>query len=624
MRTLRFIKAYFLLSALLLWQCVFAEVVTERQARQRAADFFAAAEVKTKVSATRPDDFKLVGTFPEVSTKASPTSGPAMYIFDRPAGGYAIVSGDDVARPVLGYSLSGRFPITDIPDNLRALLQWYADIIDFARQQHWASSPMAAADGLDPDNTVKLQTALWNQHSPFNDLVAEVDGKKPPIGCVATAISIIMRYHKWPQRGTGNLPSYDYTYNGTKYHIDGYSLGYDYDWDKMPENYQDCSEEEAAQIARLLYDVAVMCKMAFRPGGSGSSINSAFCLPDFFDYDKQMVQIERGRSNSDAQWEQFIIDEINAGRPVLFSGTDREGHAFVIDGYNGRYFSVNYGWGGHTTYREGHNTTPEFIDFYTLTPIEGREQDLLVYNKYQSIVLRIMPDQDGTTDPYLALSVMDAPRIPFDFEINRDFWLKYGICNYSLTPFSRDFQYNLYNREGIVKESISSVFRASIAAQSGITAYTICRISKQLEEGDQILLCMKDPDSGQWTPIRQPKQHRIIFTTRPISELVSLEFVSDPQFPDTSSPEKKRDISVATYKDCMWEFWGNNNKKYVDNQWINGDHSEESVSWRSCLTDSEDMDCNTLLYEIWLPAGSYILRIHNPATGEIMNINLEL
>ena len=42
------------------------------------------------------------------------------------------------------------------------------------------------------------------------------------------------------------------------------------------------------------------------------------------------------------------------------------------------------------------------------------------------------------------------------------------------------------------------------------------------------------------------------------------------------------------------------------------------------MTDSEDLECHTLLYEIWLPAGSYILRIHNPATGEKMNINLEL
>ena len=617
-------KTLLILLALLSWQFVSAEVVTERQARQRAADFFAAAEARTKASATRPDDFKLVGTFPEVATKSSPTSAPAMYIFDRPAGGYAIVSGDDVARPVLGYSLSGQFPITDMPDNLRALLQWYADIIAFARQQQWAASPMAASDGLDPANSVQLQTAQWGQGSPFNDLVAEINGQKPPIGCVATAISIIMRYHKWPQRGTGDLPSYDYTYNGSKIHVEGISLGHTYDWDKMPEQYQNYSEEEASQIARLLYDVAVMSKMSFRPGGSGASLNSTFRLASYFDYDKQMVEIERNRINSDAQWEQLIIDEIDASRPVLYSGNYREGHAFVIDGYNGGYFSVNYGWSGSTTYNEGHNTSPDFINFYTLRPIEGHEEDLLVYNKYQSMIIRIMPDQGGSTDPSLALCVMMAPHIPYGFERNKSFGLNYGISNGSLTPFSRDFRFILYNRDGVIKEFVSSEFHQEIVADGGISSSTTCTITKELEEGDQILLCMKDPISGKWAPIRQSKKNRIVFTTRPLSELVSLEYVQEPLFPDTSSPDKKRDLSLTTYKDCAWEIYGENNKKYLDNQWIRAETSVESVSWRSDMSDPEDLECDTVLYEIWLPTGSYILRILNPATGEIMEITLEL
>ncbi len=618
-------KALLLFLALLPIQHVSAKVVTESQARQRAADFFVAAEVRTKASATRPDDFRLVGTFPETATRASSAAVPAMYIFERPAGGYAIVSGDDVARPVLGYSLGGRFPVTDMPENLRGMLQWYADIIAYAREQHWASSQSAVTDGLDPANAVQLHTAQWGQGSPFNDLVPIVSGKKPPIGCVATAISIIMRYHKWPRRGVGNLPSYGYTYNGDRIHIDGFSLGHEYDWNKMPENAQHCSAEEAAQIARLLYDVAVMCKMEFEPGGSGASANSALLLTKHFDYDRQIVEVERGRIDSDARWERLITEEINAGRPVLYTGGHREGHAFVIDGCNGCYFSINYGWNGSTTYNEGHNTSPDVINYYTLRPIEGHEEDLLVYYKYQTMILRIMPDQGGTADPFLALGVMSDPRIPYDFERDKSFGLMSSIYNNSVIPFSRDFRYILFNRDGVFKEFVSSEFRVELEAEYGISSWISARITKELEDGDQLLLCMKDPDSGEWTPILQSRTNKIVFSTRPLSELVSLEYIEEPRYPDTTSPEKKRDLSLTTYKDCPWVIYGENGIKYLDNnRWINAESSDESVSYRSIMSDPQDIDCDRVQCEIWLPAGSYSLHVHNPATGEKMIINLEL
>ena len=287
-------KSFCLLMLILFWIPAQAGIVTEEQARRHAADFFAAAQVRTKSETVRPEDFKLVSTFPEVRTKA-PGMAPALYVFERATGGYAVISGDDVARPVLGYSLGGQFPGAAMPENLRDLLQWYADIIAYARERHWESAPGVEFDsGLDPARTVQLQTAKWNQGTPFNDLVAEIDGKKPPIGCTATAIAIIMRYHKWPQRGIGTLPSYKYVKEGVTYHVDGFDLGHEYDWDNMPEDYRNCSAEAAAQMARLLYDVAVMCKMSFYPGGSGAFAEpGAQRLTEYFGYDKRVRYFRR-------------------------------------------------------------------------------------------------------------------------------------------------------------------------------------------------------------------------------------------------------------------------------------------------------------------------------------------
>ena len=621
-------KRYLLFLLILMsWQYATARVVTESQARKLAADFFTSLERSTKAARNSPEDFKLVYSFPAKETRSS-AAEPTLYVYAREYGGYAIIAGDDVARTILGYSLKGAFPVSDMPDNMQTMLQWYGEVIEYAREQKWESSQnTVASSGLDSANAVLLHTAKWSQSHPFNDLVPLVDGKKPPIGCVATAISIIMRYHKWPQRGIGNLPSYDYTYNGTRYHIEGYQLGHEYDWSKMPENYQNCSEEEAAQIARLLYDVAVMCKMAFRPGGSGASDSDVLWLPEYFDYDKQMVYLDRNRTELDSHWEQYIIKEIDAGRPVLYSGGNSSigGHAFVIDGYNGCYFSINYGWGGGTSYREGHDTSADLIDFYTLRPIDGHEEDLLVFNEYQSMAIGIMPNQGGEADPFMAIGVMDDPHIPCDFKINKSFSLHYGITNYSVTRHNQVFRYILFNCSGEIKEMVSSDFSVTIPERSGTSGYVLCKITKKLDEGDQILLCMKDPSSGEWIPIRQSRKNRIVFTTRQLSELVQINYVEEPQFPNLNSPEKLRDISVESYRDCLWEIYGEDKNKVMDNAgWINGEMNRDDLSYRGTMSDPEDLQCDMVIHEIWLPTGVYTLHLRNPATGEEMEIKLEV
>lgn len=608
------------IGALLVCQVVLAQVVTESQARQRAAEFFAAAEAETRATTSvRPTDFKMLATFPEMATRSS-TSDPLIYIFQRESGGYAIMSGDDVARPVLGYSLSGRLTITDIPDNLRALLQWYADIIDFARQQHWTVSPMAAA-GLDPANTVQLKTAQWGQGSPFNNLVEEIEGQKPPIGCVATAFSIVMRYHKWPKRGTGTLPSYDHKYNGVTYHVDGISLGHEYDWDKMPEDARNCTEEEAAQISRLLYDVAVMCQMDFEPGGSGADTeNSSMRLPKYFDYDKSIRFDERKNIPDNREWESLLIHEIDSGRPVLYSGASpgRGGHAFVIDGYNGRYFSINYGWGGSSN------------GFYTVTPVEGHEEELLLFYSSQDAIREIMPNRGGTPRPNLVSGGTDIA-LPPDFSIGKEFHLSQAVANYAYGLPPLEFYYMLFDHHGTIREQISTSVEITEYHDYEYSSYVVsstCKVTKTLEDGDMIALVAKDASSGEWIPIRQSRVGKIVFTKEPLVKLIEIGYVDNPI---RDLPGRKSDFFLKSYKDCCWELLGET--PYGYGTILNNTNSffmeDYAHSFRYYMSDDGydidiDFDCETLVFEIWVPTGSYILRVRNPLTNEQMDITLEL
>jgi len=604
-------KKYIILLILLVsWQYATADVITEDQARKRAAEFFTVLEKPTKAADSSSGEFRLVCSFPEIETRSS-SSEPAVFVFEREFGGYAIVAGDDVARPILGYSTDGYFTVEDMPDNMQAMLRWYADVIAFAREHNWSSAPSKEAGfGLDPENTVQLHTAKWAQDHPFNDLVAEINGQKPPIGCVATATAIVMNYHKWPERGNGILPSYDYY----GFHVEGYALGHSYDWDKMPDNYRNCTEEEAAQIARLLYDVAVMYKMEFKPGGSAASPEySVERLPKYFGYDKQIRYYSRSNGYTDGRWEQSIINEINAGRPVLYDGVSHSGaHAFVIDGYNGRYFSINYGWGGYSN------------GFFTVTPVEGHYEELLEYYIGQGMVNGIMPDQGGKPVPVVFAE--GEATLPYDFAIGKEFSLSFHVRNTSPGSVVADYRYALYDRNDVIKEVISSVINVEIDVVEWITQK--CRITKPLADGDKIFLTMRDPNTGEWTPVVQSLFTIIGFTERPLSELMEIGYNEEPEYLD-GRPNIERNFYIKAHRDVWWGIYDSSNKELMINEHLpNGrdwSDSHSQVSWHIKDYGSDGITQSEIgLYEIWLPTGTYTLRTRNLLTNERMDINLEL
>ena len=59
-----------------------------------------------------------------------------LYIFNvADDGGYVIVSSDDRATPILGFSDSGAFDPDNMPDNMRGWLEGYADQIAWLKTQ---------------------------------------------------------------------------------------------------------------------------------------------------------------------------------------------------------------------------------------------------------------------------------------------------------------------------------------------------------------------------------------------------------------------------------------------------------------------------------------------------------
>ena len=185
---------------------------------------------------------------------------------------------------------------------------------------------------------VVLPTAKWHQTAPYNWMCPKIDGRYALAGCVATAQAIIMKYHEYPAKAIGGVSSYD-----------GNAVVYNaYDWDNMLNEYpyKQYSDKEGYAVAELMWHCGANVEMHYALDGSGAATAYvATSLIHNFGYDKQTRYIHSG-SYKKAIWRNLIKQEINANRPILYSGGN---HAFICDGYSSteKLFHFNWGWDGY-------------------------------------------------------------------------------------------------------------------------------------------------------------------------------------------------------------------------------------------------------------------------------------
>ena len=297
-----------------------------------------------------------------MKTPVQNASAPAYYIFNRVEGGFVIVSGDDAVTPILAYSRTGHFENKGMPENLAAWMDGLEKSILNIRASRTPPSDETArqwrkleSGGLAPAASGEkvLETALWGQGIPYNGKCPWIDGDRAKTGCVATAGAIFMRYHKHPEKGTGAIKGYDFTSKqGNEYHMDGYELGHTYDWDNMPLSYTngEFTDKQAEQVAQLMLDMGMMAKMKYGPKeSSGSIVQMVSGMVQNMGYDASAHYL-RKEIYGDQEWISIMMNEIDNGRPVLYSGSNgTKGHAFVCDGYtNDGLLHFNWGWCGES------------------------------------------------------------------------------------------------------------------------------------------------------------------------------------------------------------------------------------------------------------------------------------
>ncbi len=287
-----------------------------------------------------------------------------LYVFNvANNGGFVIVSNDDTTTPILGYADSGNFDPDNVPENMKAWLQGYADEIAWAK-----SHPVIAKASRRVASAVKtpilpLVQTKWNQDYPQNafapyygvkgsSYVYSTTGTEAGVeewfncatGCVATAMAQVMNYHQWPVTTT-DIPFYNWGRANVK--LSGLP-SFSFEWAHMKDNYSSgYTSEEATAIARLMRYCGQSVQMDYGPESSASSSIIAYALKNYFNYNTTAKFLSRS-SYSYTNWIEILYNELSQNRPVLYGGqSSGGGHEFVCDGYQGEdYFHINWGWGG--------------------------------------------------------------------------------------------------------------------------------------------------------------------------------------------------------------------------------------------------------------------------------------
>ena len=278
------------------------------------------------------------------------------FVFNFPENsGFAIVAGDDRVRPLLGYSLEGQFNPENLPENLSAHLEYYQDQITWAEEQNIEPSADVTAEwnrylggtALRSGGGVSLETAKWDQASPYNAMCPTINGQRALTGCGATATAIIMRYHQWPLGTQKGVSVHPLASEHPEWRCEPLNYSSGYNWNSMPLT---VTGNNAPEIAKLMWHIGANINMVYTRNESSSSVSdAAMALKNVFDYSLTTRAVRRD-FYSDVEWERLLINELDAGRPVLYRGNTKEnaGHLFVCDGYDSNhYFSINWGWSGY-------------------------------------------------------------------------------------------------------------------------------------------------------------------------------------------------------------------------------------------------------------------------------------
>lgn len=322
----------------------------------------------------------------------------AYTVVGMPEGGFAIISNDDLAPEVLGFS-SSKFNEKTTNENFKWYLQAAEKAVSRIVAQGKPLTAIKPDPNLYPQKVEAFINVEWGQQDPYNRLcpTAGKNGSTPGqnynggelavTGCVATAMAQIMHFNKYPKSGVGTKTLSVKQADGSNKEFTVDFTQSNYAWNDMLNQYKKgaFSNEEANAVALLMRDCGFAANMNYGSDVSGTPINAAFLgLKEFFSYPESLKLLYRmDYIGKDAEWMDMIFREMNERRAILYGAGDKNpmngGHAFVFCGYDeeGKVY-VNWGWNGEDN---------GYYDINLLNPANYQ------FSEGQSMIIGFAPDR---------------------------------------------------------------------------------------------------------------------------------------------------------------------------------------------------------------------------------------
>ncbi len=339
-------------------------------------------------------------------TQAEAYNTVTFYVFDiNPVHGFVIVSADDNAVPILAYSNETNFNtgvenigVSDWMKGKSSEIQYIVQhnllANDRVNDLWWAYRNGVKPASIKSAVVPPLCNTKWDQKNTYSNPPPYLynllcpyntsDHQRCLTGCVATAMAQIMKYWNYPAHGTG---SYSYIDNQVHNFSNNYgtlSANFGstyYEWNEMPNTLTTSSSVDVdSAVSLLMYHCAVAVGMDF--GDDNQNGSGAFVLQSdagdgqpcaeaafktFFSYNASNIKGVKESDYTSAAWVTLIENELNAGRPVEYQGTDHNygGHTWVCDGYDENdNLHMNWGWSGQNDgYYSSSNLNPSSYNF---------------------------------------------------------------------------------------------------------------------------------------------------------------------------------------------------------------------------------------------------------------------
>ena len=203
------------------------------------------------------------------------------YVFNVGDSGFVIIAGDDAHRPIIGYSNESSFDTSNIPPALAYYLDGVSECMLQLRST--VATPDVAAEWASVLHHGRLVSrnggrvtgyfcqTKWDQNYPYNYCCPEDpagSGGHTYVGCLATAMSQLMRFWAYPTKGNGN-----HCYVHEDYGQICADFGNTtYDWENMPNVLNsDASDAEKLATGTLCFHCGVTIDMGYGPDGSGGA-----------------------------------------------------------------------------------------------------------------------------------------------------------------------------------------------------------------------------------------------------------------------------------------------------------------------------------------------------------------